>query len=62
MRKKKNTTRRDKTLLSERDDKWEAIRNSLLNEKEDDHRRWSISMKSEKDKISWISDKSNKIR
>ena len=34
--KEKNTTRRDKRLLGERDDKWEAIRNSLLNEKEDD--------------------------
>ena len=34
--KKKNTTRRDKTLRSERYDKWEAIRNFLVNE------RWAV--------------------
>ena len=43
MRKKKHDTPRQK-LLGERDDKWASVRNSLLNEKEDDHRRWSISM------------------
>lgn len=36
MRKKKNTTRRDKKLLGERDDKWASVRISYDIEKEDD--------------------------
>ena len=61
MRKKKHDVKPDNPIKSEKkDDKWAAVRTFYINEKEDDNRRLSISIKNEKDKISQISDKSNK--